>query len=592
MNALGALGPYLRRHRRVLGWGFLALVLSDAFQLASPWVFKYAVDGLTQEITRGKLIFFAAALVVMALFGGLARYYMRRLMIGTSREIEYELRSDFYRKLTELSFSFYNRTPTGDLMARATNDLNAVRAVLGPGIMYSLNTVITLTAALVFMLILSPRLTLVSLIPLPLISVFMYRYGKIIHKRFEGVQAQFSAITARAQEYLSGVRVVKAYVQEEAAERDFREKNEEYLDRNMGLVKVNGLFSPAIGFLAGTGSVLVLAVGGTLVIRGQITLGDFVAFNSYLVMLIWPMIALGWVVSIFQRGAASMKRMSAVLDAEPDIVNPAGAGGPAPDGGGNGGRPAIRGEIVFRGVRFAYASRPDTVVLDGIDLTIRAGETLAVVGRTGSGKTTLVNLVPRIIDPTSGQVLLDGTDLREMDLDRVRQAVGYVPQETFLFSRSVGRNIALGTPEADEDAILRAAEMARLTGDVADFPAGFDTMVGERGVTLSGGQKQRTAIARALLRDPRVLILDDSLASVDTRTEEEILAGLREYMRDRTTLLVAHRVSTVKLADRIVVLDGGRIVEEGSHDELLGRNGHYADLVHQQQLEQELEATL
>jgi ATP-binding cassette subfamily B protein len=509
---------------------------------------------------------------------------MRRLVIGASREIEYELRNDFFDKLTRLSFSFYNRTPTGDLMARATNDLNAIRAVLGPGIMYAVNTTVTLSAALTLMIVLSGRLTLVSLIPLPLISVFMYRYGKVIHKRFEEVQEQFSEITARAQEYLSGIRVVKAYVQEDAASRDFRLRNEDYLESNMRLVRINGLFSPAIEFLAGFGSVLVLGFGGWLVIDDRITLGTFVAFNAYLVMLIWPMIALGWVVSLFQRGAASMKRVNRILDAVPEVGDP-------PAGTQASFRPR-RGALEFRDVHFAYGSRPGAAVLRGINLTVRPGETVAVVGATGSGKTTLINLVPRLYDPTRGAVLLDGLDLRAIPLAELRGALGYVPQETFLFSRTVAKNISLGRPEAEEDQIRRVAELSRLADDILEFPDRFQTMVGERGVTLSGGQKQRTAIARALLRDPAVLILDDALSSVDTKTEEEILAGLREFMKDRTTLLVAHRISTVKLADRIIVLGDGEIVEEGSHEELLVLNRDYADLVRMQQLEEELEAAL
>lgn len=584
MTSLRTLLPYLGRHRKPLLLGFLALVLADGFQLATPWVFKFAIDGLERDVSRSMLAWFAGLLLALAACGGVARFFMRRLVIGASREIEYELRNDFFDKLTRLSFSFYNRTPTGDLMARATNDLNAIRAVLGPGIMYAVNTTVTLSAALTLMIVLSGRLTLVSLIPLPLISVFMYRYGKVIHKRFEEVQEQFSEITARAQEYLSGIRVVKAYVQEDAASRDFRLRNEDYLESNMRLVRINGLFSPAIEFLAGFGSVLVLGFGGWLVIDDRITLGTFVAFNAYLVMLIWPMIALGWVVSLFQRGAASMKRVNRILDAVPEVGDP-------PAGTQASFRPR-RGALEFRDVHFAYGSRPGAAVLRGINLTVRPGETVAVVGATGSGKTTLINLVPRLYDPTRGAVLLDGLDLRAIPLAELRGALGYVPQETFLFSRTVAKNISLGRPEAEEDQIRRVAELSRLADDILEFPDRFQTMVGERGVTLSGGQKQRTAIARALLRDPAVLILDDALSSVDTKTEEEILAGLREFMKDRTTLLVAHRISTVKLADRIIVLGDGEIVEEGSHEELLVLNRDYADLVRMQQLEEELEAAL
>jgi len=556
--------------------------VSNAFQLASPWIFKLAVDDLKRGVNQSALAVFAGLLILMAVAGGIARYIMRRRMIGVSREIEYELRRDFFRHLTNLSFSYYNRTSTGDLMARATNDLNAVRMVVGPGIMYSANTVITLAAALTLMLILSWPLTCIALLPMPLISIFMYRYGRIIHRRFENVQARFSDLNTRAQEVLSGIRVVKSYVQEPAVSREFETDNHAYLEANMSLVRVNGLFHPTIGFLAGLGTMLVLGFGGWLVIQDRITLGTFVAFNAYLTMLIWPMIALGWVVAIFQRGAASMKRINEVMGEEPEIVAP-----PAPAAA-----PPGPGRLVFEDVHFAYATRPDIPVLSGIDLAVEPGETVAVVGRTGSGKTTLINLIPRVFDPTRGRVLLDGRDLREIPIADLRRAVGCVPQETFLFSRTVSGNIALGRPGAEEEEIRRVAELAHLAGDVEEFPDRYETMVGERGVTLSGGQKQRTAIARALLRDPTILVLDDALSSVDTRTEEAILTGLRGFMRDRTTVLVAHRVSTIQLADRIVVLDGGRIVEEGNHRELLAEGGIYAEIVRMQQLEEELETAL
>jgi len=585
MNALSALFPYLKRHRTALIWGFVGLFASNAFQLASPWVLKYVFDGLGRQITHGRLLAYGGALLGMAILGGISRFMMRKLLIGVSREVEYELRNDFFKQLTRLSYSFYNRTPTGDLMARATNDLNAVRAVLGPGIMYSVNTAVTLATALTLMFILSWKLTLISLIPLPLISFYMLRYGKVIHDRFEEVQERFSNITARAQEYLSGIRVVKAYVQEEAAIEQMRIGGEEYRASYLRLVRVDSLFSPAIGFLAGLATLLVLGFGGWQVMEGRITLGSFVAFNSYLGILIWPMIALGWVASMIQRGAASMKRLNVILQAEPEIVSPISqaefvlASGHAP-------------ELEFRNVHFSYPSRPESEVLRGLNLKVRSGETVAVVGRTGSGKTSLVHLVMRVYDPTSGQVVLDGRDLREIPLEELRGIVGYVPQETFLFSRSIAENIALGRPDAAEEDIHRMAELSKLADDVVEFPDRYATLVGERGVTLSGGQKQRTAIARALLRNPGILVLDDALASVDTKTEEAILTGLREFMRHRTTLLVAHRVSTVMLADRIVVIEEGRVIEEGTHLELLERNGVYAELAKVQELEAELEAAL
>ncbi|NNF06203.1 MAG: ABC transporter ATP-binding protein [Candidatus Eisenbacteria bacterium] len=581
MNTLYTLIPYLKRHRTTIGIGSLFLVLTSAFQMAGPWILKLAFDGLESSITKQELLVYAGILVAIAIVAGICRFFMRRLLIGTSREIEYELRQDFFRKLTVLSFSYYNRTPTGDLMARATNDLTAVRMVLGPGVMYTMTTVITLTASVTLMALLSWKLMLISLAPMPLISLFMYLYGGMIHKRFESVQEQFASITARAQEYLAGIRVVRAYGQEESAKEEFSNQNQEYLDRYMKLVRINGLMHPSIRFLAGTATILVLLFGGIMVMNETISLGDFVAFFAYLNMLIWPMIALGWVVSIFQRGAASMKRINYVFNSEAEIVDSPHAVD----------KEDLQGAIEFRDVHFTYRTRPDESVLRGINLKIEPGETIGIAGRTGSGKTTLVNLIPRLFAPDKGEILIDGSPITHFTLNTLRNHIGYVPQEAFLFSRTLAENIRYGEPEASQDAIENAAELAQLSGDVSEFPKTYETAVGERGVTLSGGQKQRAAIARAVIRSPRILILDDALASVDTRTEEAILGGLRSYMSNRTTLLVAHRVSTLKLADRIVLLENGQITEMGTHDELVAKGGAYAELARMQELKDQLEAT-
>lgn len=581
MNTLYTLIPYLKRHRTTIGIGSLFLVLTSAFQMAGPWILKLAFDGLESSITKQELLVYAGILVAIAMVAGICRFFMRRLLIGTSREIEYELRQDFFKKLTILSFSYYNRTPTGDLMARATNDLTAVRMVLGPGVMYTMTTVITLTASVTLMALLSWKLMLISLAPMPLISLFMYLYGGMIHKRFESVQEQFASITARAQEYLAGIRVVRAYGQEESAKEDFSNQNQEYLDRYMKLVRINGLMHPSIRFLAGTATILVLLFGGIMVMNETISLGDFVAFFAYLNMLIWPMIALGWVVSIFQRGAASMKRINYVFNSEAEIVDSPHAVD----------KEDLEGAIEFRDVHFTYRTRPDEPVLRGINLKIEPGETIGIAGRTGTGKTTLVNLIPRLFAPDKGEILIDGSPITHFTLNTLRNHIGYVPQEAFLFSRTLAENIRYGEPEASQDAIENAAELAQLSGDVSEFPKTYETAVGERGVTLSGGQKQRAAIARAVIRSPRILILDDALASVDTRTEEAILGGLRSYMSNRTTLLVAHRVSTLKLADRIVLLEDGQITEMGTHDELVAQGGAYAELARMQELKDQLEAT-
>jgi ATP-binding cassette subfamily B protein len=617
---------YALRYRRDFLLGLGCVVVTTAIALAAPMVLRYAIDDLTRGVTRAKLAAYGGLLLAIGLVGGYFRFLMRRILIGASRNIEYDMRNDFFAHLETLPLSYFQTHRTGDLMSRATNDLSAVRMMIGPSVMYSANTLLAFVVALILMVSIDARLTLLSLIPLPFVSVSVKYFGSAIHRRFEQIQAQLSDLSAVAQESLSGVRVVRAYRQERAELERFRRSNEEYLQRNRRLIVVQGFFFPSMSFLLGLSALMVVWLGSREVIGGRITLGQFVAFNSYLTMLSWPMIAFGWVTNMLQRGMASWKRMLEVLDApatiadvatarlkadvatvrlkadttyETEIASRAGTSQVVPsyvvsdfsrtlD---------IRGDIEFRDLVFGYNGAP---VLDRVSARIEAGQTVALVGVTGSGKSTLINLLARLHDPPPGTVFIDDVDVREIPLAVLRGAIGFVSQEPFLFSDTLADNVAFGLDaigRADGSAgsgqerlrrITEAAAVSRLDKDVADFPKGYDTMVGERGITLSGGQKQRTALARAVAIDPRILILDDALSAVDTYTEEEILSRLGLVMRQRTSIIVSHRVSTVRRADQILVLDKGRIVERGTHDELIRRGGLYAELHKKQLLEEEL----
>jgi len=576
-KTLKPLWPYLWRYRANFALGLAALAAKDLTAVAAPLVIRSAVDGFSRHAPASQIWRFAAYLTVIALLRGFFQYWMRVILIGISRDIEYDLRSDLFGRLVSLSSDFYARHRTGDIMARATNDLNAVRMMLGPGVMYWTETTLTFLLAIAIMASSDWRLTALAILPAPLVSVAVIVFGRKIHDRFEQIQAMFSDISSRVQENLSGVRMIRAYAQEAAELKKFNTLNEDYIAQNLQLVRISGLFDPLLELLIGATFLIVLWAGGYRVLTGQLSLGSFVMFNTYMGMLIWPMIAMGWVVNLMQRGSASFERIWQMMQECPSIAEPASS---AP-------LTSVRGAIEFRGVSVIY---PAGAAIRAIDLEIPAGATVAIVGATGCGKSTLVSLIPRLLDPTTGSVLLDGTDLRELSPQALRRHIGFVPQETFLFSDTIAGNIALGVENATESNIRRAAELAGLAADIESFPAGYQTMVGERGITLSGGQKQRTAIARALLRDPKILILDDALSSVDTLTEELILKGLTGVMQGRTVILISHRVSTVRQADHIVVLEKGAIVEQGAHAQLVASGGYYADLYQKQLLEEELEA--
>ena len=579
MKHLLRLAPYLKKYKRTLYLGLLTVLLANVFSVFVPLIIGSTINELQKAPSSWKLLEYAALIISTTFLSGFFTFMTRQTIIVTSRKIEYDLRNDFYGHIQKLSYSYFLNMPTGDLMAHGTNDISAVRNVLGPGIMYTSDTIVGFVMVIAIMFSINVRLTLYSLIPLPFVSAGVYFLGRLVNRHFESVQAHYSLLTARAQESIAGIRVVRSYVREEHETGQFQSMSMEYLRKNLTLAQIQSLLWPLMGILTGAATVIVLWRGGVDVIVKTLSIGTMVSFLIYLGMLTWPLIAFGWVVNIFQRGAASMGRLNKIFDTQPEIHD-----APDVDKSIN----ELHGEITFKNVSFRFPSKQD-YALRNINLNIDKGMTLAVVGRTGTGKSTIVNLIPRLFDCTSGEVRIDGYPIDKIPIEVLRRNIGYVQQETFLFSDSIANNIAYGVEIATPEEIEWAAKVSQIYKDVETFPKKFDTVVGERGITLSGGQKQRVGIARAIIRKPKILILDEALSAVDTYTEEEILHGLKEVMKERTSIIISHRISTVKDADLIVVLDDGVITESGTHDELVFQNGIYADLYNRQLLEEELQ---
>jgi ATP-binding cassette, subfamily B, multidrug efflux pump len=575
MTPLRRLISYLLRHKKSLALGGLCVAGSAIFSLAKPWIVGSAVNELARSINRAVLIRYGLMLVGASAIEGLFLYLQRWIIIGVSRNIEYEIRNDFFQHLEKLPVRYYHGQRTGDLMSRATNDLGSVRMLIGPAVMYTASSLLVVTGAFIMMIRIDHTMALISLVALPIVAGLVKIFGQQIHLRFKAVQDYFGDISARVQENLAGVRVVRAFGQEQNEIDTFKKMNHEYVERNRSLIKLTATFYPALHGVIGVMFGIVFFLGSRKMLSGAMNIGDFVAFQFYLGRMIWPLIAIGWVINLVQRGMASMVRLDEVLRVEPDVMVEPPSVSETP-----------KGDIDIRDLTYKYDAHP---VLSNVSLSVRHGETVGIVGRTGSGKSTLLSLITRTFEPPPQTILIDGQPVETIPLRQLRDWIGVVPQETFLFSESIAENIRFGRAEATADEVRTSAEEAGLSGDVATFAQGLETVIGERGITLSGGQKQRTAIARALIRDPLILILDDSLSAVDTATEERILRALREIRKGRTVLIVSHRVSSVKDADQIVVLESGRIVERGTHDSLLAHDGYYADLYRRQTIEEELE---
>lgn len=579
MKNLFELKKYFVRYKKKLWYGVFFIILSNIGSVYVPLILKDAINDLISGVTMQLLLSYAGLIIVTSFFAGIFRFFIRQTVIVVSREIEYDLRGDFWKHIQQLPLRYFQNNSTGNIMAHATNDINAVRMFLGPAVMYSMDTFVRLVFVIAIMISIDWRLTIYSLLPLPFLSLIIYKLGKIIHKKFTLIQEKFSELTAKAQENFSGIRVVKSYVREDYELNDFKKLGKEYLDKNMSMVKTQAFFQPLLFLITGISIIIVIWVGGGMVIDGKLNIGDITAFSIYLGILIWPMIAVGWVINIIQQAEASMKRLNKILNEPYEIQDEINT-----DFSIN----KIKGKIEFNNVSFRYSENLPYVLKD-INLTINEGMTLAVMGLTGSGKSTFFNLIPRLYDVSEGEILIDGNNIKIIPLETLRKNIGYAPQETFLFSDSIYNNLTYGNSDVNKEWIEYVSEVARFNKDVEDFPLKYETVIGERGITLSGGQKQRAALARALAINPNILLIDDSFSAVDTNTEEEILKNLKKFMEGRTSLIISHRVSTVKDADKIIVLSNGTITEQGTHDELLTLNGIYADIYYKQLLEKELE---